>query len=200
MAKTSQTKKAAAKKNAPSKKTSNDSMLQDFFYGELKDIYWAEKHLVKTLPKLKKASTSPELQQAFEDHLEQTKTHVSRLEEIFEKLGKRAMGKKCEAIEGITKEGEGIIEETEKGTATRDVGVIMAGQKTEHYEIATYGGLVQIAKVLGHDEIADILNETLQEEGEADKLLTSIAENDINYEASEEDEDAEEEDEEEEEE
>lgn len=189
MAKTSQTKKAAAKKKAPSKKTSNDSMLQDFFYGELKDIYWAEKHLVKTLPKLKKASTSPELQQAFEDHLEQTKTHVSRLEEVFEKLGKRAVGKKCEAIEGITKEGESIIEETEKGTATRDVGVIMAGQKTEHYEIATYGGLVQLAKVLGHDDIADILNETLQEEGEADKLLTSIAENDINYQASEEDED-----------
>ncbi len=186
MAKSSQTKSAKTKKNASADKGANDSMLADFFYAELKDIYWAEKHLVKTLPKLKKASTSPELQQAFEDHLEQTRNHVARLEQVFEKLGKRAMGKKCEAMEGITKEGEGVIEETEKGTATRDVGVIMAGQKAEHYEIATYGGLVQLAKVLGHSEIAEILNETLQEEGEADKLLTSIAENNVNYQASEE--------------
>lgn len=108
-----------------------DSMLEDFFHGEIKDIYWAEKHLVKTLPKMKKAATSPELQKAFADHLETTKEHVARLEEVFELLGHKPQAKKCDAMEGITKEGEGIIEETEAGTATRDVGLILAGQKAE---------------------------------------------------------------------
>jgi ferritin-like metal-binding protein YciE len=108
------------------------------------------------------------------------------LEQVFEKLGKKAIGKKCEAMEGITKEGEGIIEETEKGTATRDVGLILAGQKVEHYEIATYGGLVQLAKTLSHNDIARILEQTLSEEKEADELLTSVAENNVNYEAAEE--------------
>src|SRR5215470_19229643 len=98
---------------------SNGSMLEDFFKDELKDIYWAEKHLVKTLPKLKKAAHSPELQKAFEDHLEVTKEHVSRLERIFDILGEKSQAKKCPAIEGITKEGEDIIDDTEDDTATR---------------------------------------------------------------------------------
>ncbi|HEV8082104.1 MAG TPA: ferritin-like domain-containing protein [Chitinophagaceae bacterium] len=167
-------------------KGAENSMLRDFFIDELKDIYWAEKHLVKTLPKMKKAATSTELQDAFTEHLEVTKTHVSRLEQAFESLGKKAQAKKCDAMEGITTEGEGIIEETEAGTSTRDVGLILAAQKVEHYEISTYGGLAQLASTLGLDDVANLLNQTLAEEKEADSKLTDIAENSINYEAAEE--------------
>ncbi|GGH78688.1 ferritin-like metal-binding protein YciE [Filimonas zeae] len=163
-----------------------DSMLQEFFEDSLKDIYWAEKHIVKTLPKMKKAATSQELKDAFDQHTEQSKGQVARLEQVFEILGKPARGKKCEAIEGITKEGESIIEETEEGTSTRDVGLVMAAQKVEHYEIATYGGLAQLAETLGQSEVAQLLRETLEEEKETDMLLTTIAENGINYEAAEE--------------
>lgn len=165
---------------------SSDSRLKEFFIDELKDIYWAEKHLVKTLPKMKKAATSKELQKAFEDHLETTTAHVERLEQVFEMLGKKAEAKKCDAMAGITEEGEGIISETEKGTATRDVGLILAGQKVEHYEISTYGGLAQLAKTLGLHSISEILTTTLDEEKDADQLLTKIAEDHINYEAKEE--------------
>lgn len=182
--------KTASKKSVAKKPASpngiSDSMLADFFADELKDIYWAEKHLVKTLPKMQKAATSEELKEAFADHLETTKGHVERLEEVFELLGKKAQAKKCDAMAGITEEGAGIIEETEKGTATRDVGLILAAQKVEHYEIATYGGLAQLARTLGYDEVADILETTLAEEKDADSLLTEIAENSVNYESSEE--------------
>lgn len=181
-------KQTAKKSGTTGKSTGNDSMLEDFFYDELKDIYWAEKHLTKALPKMVKAATSEELKNAFSDHLEVTKTHVERLEEVFELLDKKAVAKKCEAMEGLTKEADSIIEDTEKGTATRDVGLILAAQKVEHYEIATYGGLAQLARTLQKDDIADLLDETLGEEKEADGLLTDIAENDINYEASEEEE------------
>ncbi len=174
-------KTATQKKSSP--KAEDSSMLEDFFKDELKDIYWAEKHLVKTLPKMKKAATSTKLQSAFADHLEVTKEHVTRLEKVFELLGEKAQAKKCDAMEGITKEGEGIIEETEDGTATRDVGLVLAAQKVEHYEISTYGGLAQLARTLSHDDVAKILEKTLSEEKEADKLLTSIAENGINYDA-----------------
>lgn len=179
------TKSAKASSTAAGK-GQHDSMLLDFFKDELKDIYWAEKHLVKTLPKMAKAATSEELKAAFTDHLEVTNTHVSRLEEVFGLLGEKAQAKKCEAMEGITKEGEGIIEETEAGTSTRDVGLILAAQKAEHYEISTYGGLAQLATTLGLEEVAGILQSTLEEEKEADMSLTAIAENDINYEAAEE--------------
>ena len=165
-----------------------DSMLQEFFVDELKDIYWAEKHLVKTLPKMEKAATTQELKDAFADHLETTKSHVERLEKIFDMLGEKAVAKKCEAMAGITKEGEDIIGETEKGTATRDVGLILAAQKVEHYEIATYGGLAQLAKTLSHNDVAKLLEQTLSEEKEADELLTSVAENSVNYEAAQEEE------------
>ena len=163
-----------------------DSRLKEFFVDELKDIYWAEKHLVKTLPKMKKAATSSELQAAFADHLEVTKTHVTRLEDAFEALGEKAQAKKCEAMEGITKEGESIIEDTDEGTSTRDVGLILAAQKVEHYEISTYGGLYQLAITLGLEDVADILEQTLEEEKETDEKLTEIAENSVNYEAAEE--------------
>src|SRR5689334_4505037 len=115
--------------------------LEKFFHDSLKDIYWAEKHLTKAIPKMMKAATNQELVAALEEHLDVTEGHIERLEQVFEILGKKAQAKKCEAMEGITKEAESIIEETEDGTATRDVGIIMAAQKVEHYEIATYGGL-----------------------------------------------------------
>lgn len=179
-------------KNLPSKKIvpiqqetkKNDSRLEEFFHDEVKDIYWAEKHLVKTLPKMQKAANSTDLKNAFIQHLEVTKGHVARLEEVFEILGKKPQAKKCDAMEGITKEGESIIEDTEAGTSTRDVGLILAAQKVEHYEIATYGGLTQLAKTLGYSEIASILETTLGEEKEADVSLSTLAENTINESAA----------------
>ncbi len=183
-----QQKGETATKGKQAGKGANDSLLQSFFADELKDIYWAEKHLVKTLPKMQKAATSQELKNAFADHLEVTRTHVTRLEQAFEAMGKKAQAKKCEAMEGITKEGESIIEDTEEGTSTRDVGLILAAQKVEHYEISTYGGLTQLAVTLGIDDVADLLSQTLAEEKEADSTLTDIAENNINYEAAEEEE------------
>jgi ferritin-like metal-binding protein YciE len=160
--------------------------LLELFKDGIMDIYWAESHLVKNLPKMIQATTSAELAKTIKDHLEQTKGHVSRLEQVFELLGEKPLAKKCDAMEGLTKEGEGIIESTESGTATRDVGIILASQKVEHYEIATYGGLTQLAKTLGLDEVAGLLYQTLTEEKAADELLTSVAEHDINYKASEE--------------
>ena len=187
----------APTKTKTRKKTSadaeKDTMLEDFFHDEVKDIYWAEKHLVKTLPKMAKAATTPELKEAFTNHLEETRVHVERLEKVFDLLEAKPQAKKCEAMEGITKEGDGIVEETENGTATRDVGLILAGQKVEHYEISTYGGLTQLARNLGRDDIAEILERTLGEEKTADLLLTRIAESSVNYRAAEEGEEDEEE-------
>ena len=178
-----QTKKTA---NGNTQQDMHVSMLTDFFNDQLKDIYWAEKHLVKTLPKLKKAASSEELTTAFEDHLEETKQHVIRLEKIFEIMDNKPEAKKCDGMEGLTKEGESIIEETQEGTATRDVGLIFAAQKVEHYEIATYGSLHQLALTLEFSEIADLLDATLNEEKEADKTLTSIAKTQVNFDALEE--------------
>jgi ferritin-like metal-binding protein YciE len=191
MAKTATKKTGKSKATQPASATGEThSALLEFFSDELKDIYWAEKHLTKALPKMKKAATSEELRNAFETHLEQTQGHVERLEQIFELLGKKAQAKKCDAMEGLVQEGEGIIEDTEEGTATRDVGLIMAAQKVEHYEIATYGGLAQLAKTLGLEEIKNLLGETLDEEKETDELLTEIAESSVNYASAEEGEEA----------
>ena len=174
----------STKSTGHSANANNDPKLEKFFHDELKDIYWAEQKLVKTLPKLAKAATSKELANAFSEHLEVTRGHVTRLEKAFEILGHPAQAKKCEAMEGITKEGDEIIEDTEDGTATRDVALILAGQKAEHYEIATYGGLRQIAKNLGHDDIAKLMEQTLAEEKEADQSLTKLAETSINEQAT----------------
>ena len=169
-----------------------DTMLHQLFLDGIKDVYYAEKHITKTLPKMIKAATSAELKGAFEEHLVITKEQTARLEQVFALLETKPQAKKCEAIEGITKEGESIIADTEQGTATRDVGLILAAQKVEHYEIASYGGLAQLATTLGLSEVAELLTQTLEEEKEADTMLTAIAENDINYTAA--DEDADEED------
>ena len=162
----------------------SNSKLKEFFNDQLADIYWAEKKLVKTLPKLEEAATSQQLKNAFSSHLKQTEQHVSRLENVFEIIGEDAVAKKCIAMSGIVDEGEEIIDETDTGTAQRDVGLIFAGQKAEHYEIATYGGLIQLAKTLGYDEAANLMKQTLAEEKEADVLLTEIAEKNVNYQAS----------------
>ena len=182
MAKT--TSKTKQPKNAGA--AQGDTLLQELFLDSLKDIYYAEKAIIKALPKMKKSATSEELKGAFEEHLQVTKEQVVRLEKVFELLGEPAKGKKCEAIEGLIKEAESIIEDTDEGTSTRDVGLILGAQKVEHYEIATYGGLRQLAETLGYDDAAQLLEETLSEEKETDMLLTGIAENNINYQAAEE--------------
>jgi ferritin-like metal-binding protein YciE len=162
------------------------SKLQEFFIDQLKDLYWAEKKLVKTLPKLSEAASSRQLKNAFESHLMETKTHVSRLEDVFGIVGVEADAVKCPAMAGIVDEGEDIIDETETGTAQRDVGLIFAGQKAEHYEIATYGGMIQLANTLGYGEVAELLKQTLSEEKKADETLSGIAENGVNQMALEE--------------
>jgi len=161
-----------------------DPALMEFFKGELKDIYWAENHLVEVLPKMIKAATTDTLAKAISSHLKETLAHVSRIERVFDLLGEKHQAKKCDAMEGITKEGDGILEETEAGTSTRDVGIIMASKKVEHYEIATYSGLIQLANVLGLSEAVDLLSQTLLEEKRSDENLTAISVNDINYRAS----------------
>ncbi len=168
----------------PVSETARNSKLQKFFIDQLEDIYWAEQKLVKTLPKLEEAASSNDLKQAFNSHLQETKNHVSRLEKIFDMIGEPAQAKKCHAMAGITEEGEEIIDETEEHTAQRDTGLIFAGQKAEHYEIASYGGLVQLAKTLGYTNVAEVLSVTLAEEKKADSTLTRIAEGGINDQAA----------------
>jgi ferritin-like metal-binding protein YciE len=185
-------KKSPGRRSATTQTVDAQSLLKEFFVDEIKDIYWAEKKLVTTLPKMRKAASTPELQDALTMHLEVTKEHVSRLEQVFELIGEKAQAKKCEAMEGLVKEGESVIEDTEDGSATRDVGLIISAQKVEHYEIAAYGGLTQLAKTLGMDDVAEILASTLEEEKQADQTLTDIAENSVNYEAAIEDEEGEE--------
>jgi len=179
-------KTTVSKTSSSHKGKEADSRLEEFFHDELKDIYWAENHLVKTLPKMVKAASGEELKNAFTEHLTVTKEHVTRLEKVFDLLGHKAESKKCEAMEGITKEGESIIDDTEDGTATRDAGLIMAGQKVEHYEIATYGALARVARTLGHKDVAKILESTLAEEKQADDSLTTLAESSVNEQAAEE--------------
>ena len=180
--------RSTARESAASSTMNTEPALMELFVDEIKDIYWAEKHLVKTLPKMAKAATSEKLAESILDHLEETKVHVERLEQVFELLGEKARGKKCDGMEGLTTEGESVIEETDEGTATRDVGIIISSQKVEHYEIAAYGSLATLAKTLQLDEVAEILAQTLEEEKACDEKLTMIAENDINYEAANEEE------------
>ncbi|MBA4849304.1 ferritin-like domain-containing protein [Emticicia sp. BO119] len=160
--------------------------LKELFVDGLKDIYWAEKHLTKALPKLAKASTSEDLKEAFEMHLKETEGHVTKVEEAFKIIGEKAQAKVCPAMEGLLKEGDEIVESTEKGTVVRDCGLIMAAQKVEHYEIASYGTLRTLARMLGHFDAAELLQEILDEEGAADKKLTDLAEAHINEEAAQE--------------
>jgi len=153
--------------------------LRKLFEDMLKDIYWAEKALTKAIPKMIKKATSEELVTALTEHLEVTKEQVSRVEEVFLAINKKATAKKCEAMAGLIKEAEEIMEEAEDGLV-RDAGIIAAAQKVEHYEIASYGTLAALAKTLGETEAAELLTETLEEEKEADETLTEVAESSIN--------------------
>ncbi len=166
-----------------SKEVMPGSMLHEFFMDALKDIYWAEKALVKGLQKMAKNTTSEDLRTAFEDHREVTQVQIERLEQVFEMMGKKAQAKKCPAMQGLLEESVETIEETEDDTYTRDCALIVSAQKAEHYEIAAYGSLVTLARAMGHTEAADLLQETLDEEKETDQLLTQIAEGHINEEA-----------------
>jgi len=164
-----------------------NSPLHKFFVTALKDIYFAENAIIDALEKMQEAATTEELKEAFEDHQLQTKKHVSRLEKVFKLIDETPAKKECEAIKGIIKEGEEVIKSTEEGSMTRDAALIIAAQKVEHYEIATYGGLAQLAITMGHDKAADLLEKTLQEEEDTDYNLTEIAETFINFDAEQED-------------
>ena len=181
--KPSQNGKKSTKKEKPNSEAAQD--LRELFEAQLKDIYWAEKALIKALPKMARQATSEELAAGLTDHLEETRGQIVRLEKVFELLGKKAQAKKCEAMEGLIKEGEGIMEETAQGPV-RDAGIIAAAQKVEHYEIASYGTLAAFATLLGEEEVAELLQETLEEEKAADMKLTEVAESAINLEAAEE--------------
>lgn len=179
-------KKSTSKESNGSRKNQpqdDHSKLHKLFEEELKDIYWAEKALTKAIPKMIKKATSQDLIEALENHLEETEGQVERCEKAFELMGKSAQAKKCEAMDGLIKEAEEIMEDSEEGVM-RDAGIISAAQKVEHYEIATYGTLCQFAKTLGLDEIKDLLGQTLDEERNADETLTEVAESAINLKAA----------------
>lgn len=175
--------KNSSSKSVNKRSVEEESSLKEFFLESLKDIYWAEKHLVKNMPKLAKAATSEELITAFENHLAETEDQVIRLEQIFKTMDERAVGVTCEAMEGLVKEAQGVITDTDKGSMTRDVALIASSQKIEHYEIASYGTLRTLAGVLGLNEVADLLSQTLEEEKKTDVLLTQIAEGYVNQSA-----------------
>lgn len=158
--------------------------LSELFENQLKDIYWAEKALTKSMPKVIENASSPDLVEALTEHLKLTEEQVSRCEEIFEALGKKPEEKVCEAMKGLIKEGEEVMELTVKGVV-RDAGIIAAVQKIEHYEIASYGTLKSFASLLGEDEVVSLIEETLEQEKEADIMLTEIAEATVNIEAME---------------
>jgi ferritin-like metal-binding protein YciE len=157
------------------------SMLRETFLEELADIYDAEKQLLKALPKMAQAAQHEDLRRAFEEHLEQTEGQVERLEQVFEVIGEEPKGKGCKAMEGMVREGDELIKER-KG----DAALICAAQKVEHYEIASYGSLQSWARLLGEEEAADLLEETLDEERDTDERLTEVAESAINVEENEE--------------
>lgn len=161
----------------------NNSAFREFFVEELKDIYWAEQHLAKSLPKLQKASTSKKLAAAFEKHTKETQEQIRMVEKVFELLGEKPEAKKCDAMEGLVKEAESVIEDTEKDSFTRDAGLILAAQKAEHYEIATYGTLRIFAEEMDNMEVKRLLEEILQNEKDTDVTLTQIAESYVNEKA-----------------
>jgi ferritin-like metal-binding protein YciE len=153
--------------------------LEELLQDELKDIYDAEKQLTKALPKMAKKATNEELREAIEDHLNQTMQHIERLEQAFEQMGMPARGKKCEGMQHLIGEGDEMISDTEDGDA-RDAVMIAAAQKVEHYEIASYGTIRTWANLLGHRDVAALMEETLEEEKETDQRLTGIAESFVN--------------------
>ncbi|NPD91038.1 ferritin-like domain-containing protein [Xylanibacter muris] len=176
-----ETKSKSSKKSA---KSTDESKLREFFIDELKDIYWAEQALYKALPKMAQAATSKKLAKAFEKHTMETEGQIATLEKAFELLGEKAEAKKCKAMEGLLKEADSVIEDTDEGTHTRDVGLIVSSQKAEHYEIASYGALTVIAENIGEPKVAKLLKKILDEEKKTDISLSIVAENKVNASAA----------------
>ncbi|MCO6050221.1 ferritin-like domain-containing protein [Mesorhizobium sp. RP14(2022)] len=160
-----------------------EKTLEDLFYDTLKDIYYAERKILKTLPKMAKAAQSPELKAAIEKHRDQTEGQIERLQEVFEIFGKRAQGKTCEAIEGIVAEGEEILDEY-KDTAALDAGIISSTQAVEHYEITRYGTLKRWAETLGLQDAAKLIDQNLAEEKQTDADMTKLADTAVNQKAA----------------
>ena len=156
--------------------------LEELYISELRDLYSAENQLLKALPKMAKGASSPELKDAFERHLEQTKGHVERLEQLFEQLDESPKGKTCQAMKGLIEQGSEILKE-EGEDSVLDAGMIVAAQKVEHYEIASYGSVRTFANLLGQDEAARLLQSTLDEESETNEILNGLAETVVNPEA-----------------
>lgn len=183
---TNQTATGTDSKTSAKKTAAATSAFREFFTDELKDIYWAEQHLANALPKMQEAATSAELAAAFKKHAEETNLHIQTLENVFLLLDEKPAAKKCDAMAGLIKEAQGIIEDTDAGTMIRDAGLILAAQKVEHYEIATYGTLVVFAKQMGNSKIAEQLQFTLDNEKATDVALTEVAIKFINDQAAEE--------------
>lgn len=159
--------------------TDADASLERLFIAELREAYWMENHLVKAIPKMAAAAVNSELRQALEKHVEITRDHASRLEEVFTILNEKVIAKKCDACEGLTMSGEHVIENTIAGTPARDIGIILSALKVENFEITTYKGLIQVATSLGKTNVADQLRENLDEEEEASGLLTELSQTSI---------------------
>jgi ferritin-like metal-binding protein YciE len=186
MAGSRKSRSESSRTNQTERKSSmRSSKLMQLFEDELKDIYWVEKALTRAIPKMADNATSPELVDALESHLAQTKEQIGRVERVFELIYKKASAKKCEAMEGLIEEAEDIMEDCDEGSM-RDAGIISAAQKIEHYEIASYGTLRQFAETLRLREVVDILQTTLDEEKSANDKLTEVATRAVNIEAAQE--------------
>ncbi|HUN20848.1 MAG TPA: ferritin-like domain-containing protein [Muribaculaceae bacterium] len=175
-------KKNSAKTTDKDKKDDNE--FREFFIDELKDILWAEKAWLKALPKMRKAATGKELAESFDAHITETEEQISTLEQVFELMGEKPKTKKCDAMDGLLSEAESIISDTEKGSAIRDAGLILAAQKVEHYEIATYGTLAAFADAMKETKVAKMLRSILKDEKKSDKALTALALDSVNEDAA----------------
>jgi len=160
------------------------TLLEEYFVYELRDLYGAEQQLLNVLPRWKSEAISPDLASAIEEHIAHTQQHITRLQVVFDMMGEAMRPRKCEAIEGIIREADTTLAEANGNSATHDVALVMSIQKAEHYEIATYGGLITLARTIGQDDVAEILKHTMAEEKEMDELLSGLAETNINEEAS----------------
>lgn len=171
------------KSNKTSLNKDNEGQLRKFFFDELKDIYFAEYEALNALKKMEVAATSEALKNSIKNHQKETEEQILRVEQVFSLLGEKPSKKKCEGILGIIKDGEGVVEDTEDGSMVRDVAIIIASQKLEHYEIASYGSLAELANTMGLHEAAELLEYTLDEEKRTDVTLTQLAEESVNEEA-----------------
>lgn len=170
----------AKSKNQHVNPKTKSGKFREFFIEQLKDIYWAEQALSEALPEMAEAATCKELAKAFQKHMKETEGQIRVLEQVFELMNEKAEGKKCEAMAGLLKEAKSVIKDTEKDSFTRDAGLVLAAQKTEHYEIASYGTLVEFAEQMGEEKVAKLLQKILDEEKKTDVTLTMLSESGVN--------------------